>query len=321
MSSKFPAALAAAAALLAAPSAANAQAPPCDTQGPVGTAYATGVNCRTLDLDGEPRRFEVYVPANVLPSAPVVFMFHGSSGTGEQFAKTSGWREQADQHGLIAVFPTGQRYRITDTGRLETKWADFDILQDIDQSETPPADDVGFVDDMLADIESGLSVDTHRIYASGFSNGAGFAARLAVDRSETFAAVAFSGGGLNAEHMAPRAVPTYSTVGTLDDRVLGQTVPPLTELPLDPADILATPRIETYLSNALETLGLDAGLYGVIARPHSTSFRWPATGNGPVFRFAVLDGLAHQYPNGTNNPGGFAAAPEFAAFFAQHRLP
>jgi poly(3-hydroxybutyrate) depolymerase len=321
MSSKLPAALLAAAALLAVPAAASAQTPPCATQGPVGLAYATGVNCRTLDLDGQQRRFEVYVPANVLASAPVVFMFHGSGGSGGQFLNISGWREQADRRGLIAVFPTGARYRITETGRLSTKWADFDLADDIEELETPPADDVGFVDDMLADLEAGLSIDTHRIYASGFSNGAGFAARLAVDRAETFAAVAFSGGGLQEVHAPSRPVPTYSTIGTLDDRVLAQTDPPLTELPLDPVSILTNPRLDSYLSTALQTLGLDEGLYGVLAQPHSTSFRWPATGNGPVFRFAMLDGVTHQYANGTNNPGGFAAAPEFAAFFAEHRLP
>ena len=40
-----------------------------------------------------------------------------------------------------------------------------------------------------------------------------------------------------------------------------------------------------------------------------------------MFRFAVLDGLRHQYPNGRNNPAGFEAAPEFWAFFRTHRLP
>jgi N-acetylmuramoyl-L-alanine amidase CwlA len=37
-------------------------------------------------------------------------------------------------------------------------------------------------------------------------------------------------------------------------------------------------------------------------------------------RFAVLDGVSHQYPNGRNNPAGFAAAPEFWNFFQTHRL-
>jgi poly(3-hydroxybutyrate) depolymerase len=296
--------------LLAAAAVALSPSPPCATQGSAGVAYATGVNCRTLVHDGIQRRYEVYVPANVQEHPPVVFMFHGSSGTGEQFLAHSGWREEADRSGIVAVFPTGLRYRITETGRLSTKWADFHLSDD---TADPPADDVGFVDDMLADVGAQLPVDTHRVYASGFSNGANFAARLAVDRSETFAAVAFSAGGLEEVHTPARAVPTYATAGTLDDRLLARMDPPLTELPLDPVAILTNPVLDGYLSVALQTLGLDQDRYGVLAEPHTTRFRWPASGTGPVFRFAMLDGLGHEYPD--------SAAEEFAAFFAEHRLP
>src|SRR5262245_40315906 len=135
----------------------SASAPvPCATQGPTGTAYAQGVNCRTVDLDGHPREFLVYVPQT--PPAggrrPVVFMFHGSGGDGERFLKISGWREQADAAGLIAVFPTAKRYRVLETGRLTSKWNSFALADQIDRTELPPgsdpgapvpADDVGFV--------------------------------------------------------------------------------------------------------------------------------------------------------------------------------
>ena len=169
--------------------------------------------------------------------------------------------------GLVAVFPTGQRYRITENGRLSTKWADFNLSDEIEEAETPPADDVGFVDQMLADIEAGLAVDPHRVYASGFSNGANFAARLAVDRSETFAAVAFSGGGLAEAHTPARRVPTYSTVGSLDDRILARMDPPIAELPLGPVQILRNPVLREYLGIALDTLDLDENRYSVIAEP------------------------------------------------------
>ena len=54
----------------------------CDTQGGEGTPYATGVNCRTIQVDGHPRQYLVYVPQRHATRAPVVFMFHGSSGNG-----------------------------------------------------------------------------------------------------------------------------------------------------------------------------------------------------------------------------------------------
>jgi poly(3-hydroxybutyrate) depolymerase len=334
-------------AALAAPTGALAHAdtgtrsplPPgaCVTHGAVGLAYEVGVNCRVVDVDGHPRRFVVYVPATrpvTGPRAPVVFMFHGSSGTGEQFLKISGWREQADATGLIAVFPTGLRYRVLDSGRLSTKWNEYSLASQVDLSERPrgypanapwPANDVGFVDAMMADLGEQLPIDRHRVYASGFSNGAGFTARLAVERSTVLAAAAFSAGALPAAQTPTRPIPMYLTVGTLDDRVLAQTgPPPLTRLPLDPLALLAEPVIRSTIGAHLATLGLDAGDFGVISDRRSTSLRWPATGtgaDGALMRFAVLDGLQHKYPNGRNNPAGFEAAPEFWAFFRTHRLP
>ena len=108
---------------VAAPATAGAQVPPsCATDGAIGLAYAKGVNCRTSSSTA-PRRFLVYVPTPRRPGRPrpVVFMFHGSRGTGEQFLAMSGWREQADATGLVAVFPTGLRYRVLDRAAC-TKW-------------------------------------------------------------------------------------------------------------------------------------------------------------------------------------------------------
>jgi hypothetical protein len=87
--------------------------------------------------------------------------------------------------------------------------------------------------------------------------------------------------------------------------------------------LLAEPVITSTIGAHLATAGLDPRDFGVLGRPRSTAFRWPATGtgrDGALLRFAAIDGLAHKYPNGRNNPAGFAAAPEFWAFFRTHRL-
>ena len=62
-----------------------------------------------------------------------------AAGTGEQFLRISGWREQADATGLVAVFPTGLRYRVLDSGRLSTKWNDYSLASQVDLSERPSA--------------------------------------------------------------------------------------------------------------------------------------------------------------------------------------
>ena len=226
-------------------------------------------------MEGHPRRFIVYVPATAPvtgPRRPVVFMHHGTGGDGAQFLRISGWREQADATGLVAVFPDALRYRVLDSGNLKSKWNAFDLADEIDTGELPPgsdpgapvpADDVGFVDTMLGDLDAGLPIDRHRIYASGFSNGAGFTARLGVERSETIAAVAYTGGGLPSEQSPTRPVPSYGTVGSLDAKILDNADAPLSEFPLEPLQILRDPTIGPFLEIALRTQGLGRDSFGV----------------------------------------------------------
>ena len=278
---------------LAAPAAAPARAPEsgdprdeCDTEGAAGRQYRVGINCRVVEVDGHPRKYIVYVPDRrpVTGSrAPVVFMFHGSSGTAPQFLRISGWREQADATGLIAVFPQGLRYRILENGRLSTKWNDYTLASQVDLNERPggypesspwPADDVGFVDQVMSDLRAELPIDRHRIYASGFSNGGAFTARLAVERSDRLAAAAFSGGGLHTPQSPARPIPMYLTLGSLDDRVLAQTgPPPLTELPLNPFALLggASDRIDPEALRSRRS-----GSTAAISASHAPTLHLPA---------------------------------------------
>jgi poly(3-hydroxybutyrate) depolymerase len=316
---------AAAVAAIAAAAPADARPPtPCASSGAAGTAYEAGVNCRTVEVDGIDRRYIVYVPDHRPVTggrAPVVFMFHGTGGDGERFLRISGWREQADATGLVAVFPTALRYRVLESGRRKTKWNGFGLEDKIDLDERPrgypedapmPADDIGFVDRMLADLGAQLPVDPHRIYAAGFSNGADFAGRLSIERSDRIAAAAYSAGGLSEPQSPDRPVPTAVTLGTRDDHILEGTGQD--ELPLDPFEILASPIVGPFLDANLATFGLDPDRFGVIARRRTTTLRWPASGNAPngaVFQFRMIAGLHHHYAN--------AARPAWS-FFVQHRL-
>ena len=310
----------------------------CATEGAVGIPYRNGVNCRVVEVDGHPRRFVVYVPRRrpvTGPLRPVVFMFHGSTGTGEQFLGSSGWREQADSTGLVAVFPTGLRYRVLDSGRLSTKWNSFDLAGEVDLDERP----------LGVPGRSALAGGRRRVRRLDH----GRSGRTAADRPRARVRVrilerrgvrgaagrrALAGCwprppspavSLPAAQPALRPTPMWLVAGALDDRILAQTgPPPLTELPLDPAALLAEPVIDSALDANLATLGLDEHLVGTLALPDSTAFRWPAIGEGPgggVFRFTLLAGLGHTYPHEHNNDAGFEAAPEFWDFFRTHRLP
>jgi polyhydroxybutyrate depolymerase len=310
----------------------------CDSQGEAGSEYVQGVNCRVTAIDGHPRKYIVYVPRGPRHDPdrkrPLVLMYHGTGGDGEQFLNISGWREQAERHDLIAVFPTGLRYDVLDGGlNKKTKWHSFGLSEKVDLADRPrgypddspwPADDVAFTNAILDDAEDGLEINRKRIYASGFSNGAEFTARLAVELSDRLAAVGYAAGGLNDAHQPVRPIPVAAIVGTLDDRVQQQLGMLGSELPLEPEPLLGLLG-ERFVEPHLETLGLAALPFVLRRKPASTTFRWlttaPGSDPGSSFTLSVLAGLEHKYPNGRNNPEGFVAARHFLEFFSRHRLP
>ncbi|MDN5857375.1 MAG: hypothetical protein L0H84_02015 [Pseudonocardia sp.] len=285
---------------------------------------AAHVECRTVTVDGFPREFIVYRPAKLTEPAPVVFMFHGSTGTGAQFLRSSGWREEADRRGFIAVFPQGLDYLVLESGRRSSKWNDFSLAAEVDLAKRPagypadapwPADDIGFTRRMIDDLSTAYPVDQGRIYASGFSNGAGFAGRIAVELSDRVAAVAASGGWPTQRHAPVRAILAWLTVGNEDDRMLERLgTPPPATVPMVPAEILTNPVLATFLDAQLATWGLAGPPVATVA-PERTTLTW--TG-GASFRFDVLRGLPHSYPDGADNDAGFVAAAEFWQFFATH---
>ncbi len=295
---------------------------------------------RSVTVDGIEREFIVYVPwkSRQVQNLPVVFMLHGTTGTGEEFYARSGWRELADTEGFIAVFPTALRHclyedDITVNGifepnerRTPTKWASgilgdpakmplCTVAQRVGLEPTalaavshPLADDLSYFDRMVDDLKQNFRADAKRIYVSGFSNGGQMTARLAAERSTTFAALA-SAAGNSYPGFAPAVRPPsfiYS-VGELDDRYtegLGIPTVPLTDMGASP--LFANQIVEPFST----PLQLDrtsytyspATLFGTQMGVHSyrSSTAVPAAGN--TLHVAVIAGLFHQYPNGDNHP-------------------
>ena len=74
----------------------------------------------------------------------------------------------------------------------------------------------------------------------------------------------------------------------------------------------------------LTSIGLAQAPYTASTRGTSTELRWTTAlaGNrdGNELRFLVLADLRHQYPNGRNNPNGFAMTSLLWPFFLAHPL-
>ncbi len=215
----------------------------------------------------------------------------------------------------IAVFPTGKSYRMLDTGRMNTKWNGFGLACDVSQlrpagwpATAPyPADDDGFVDAMLADLQGTEQVDGRRVYASGFSNGSAFAQSLAISRADTFAAIGSWAGQAReclradgtpvrpivAPHLQtpPRtAVPLAFGLGNRDDRylvginahraALGQ--PPLAAIPLN-LDVVNGTLGQAILAPTVANQGLAWGPGSAIGVDDWAGVAWRSTWPAPQY--------------------------------------
>ena len=165
------------------------------------------------------------VPLHIPPGyqqrrpTPLVVNLHGlGESAGEQEA-LSGMSAKADEAGIIVVYPVS-------LGQPAT-WS-------VGPGQRG-AEDVGFIRDLVRQLEDGYSVDRTRVYATGISNGGGMVNRLGCEMSDTFAAIApVAGAYLFWQDCHPaRPVPVVAFHGTADQIVpyggQGRALPPLRE--------------------------------------------------------------------------------------------
>jgi polyhydroxybutyrate depolymerase len=148
---------------------------------------------------------------------PVVLAFHGGGGNAEGFEAYAGLDTLADRAGFLVVYPDG-------TGPLRRRLLTWNAGPDCcGYARTHDVDDVGFAMAVLDDLARRTPVDSLRVYATGHSNGAMMAYRLAAERAERIAAIAVVAGAMDvpAEAFHPsRAVPVLDIHSVDDPRAL-----------------------------------------------------------------------------------------------------
>lgn len=164
------------------------------------------------------RTYHVSVPAAGGRRHPMIVLFHGFSSSKEAIDADTGLDKLGAQRGYVVVTPDGASNPRT-----------WNFIAGASGSK---ADDYGFVNALLDDIEPRLCVDTARVYATGHSAGSAFTGFLVCHKPYRFAAIA------NVSATIPSSCPPSTTYGvlsihgTLDATVLynggrgaGQSVP------------------------------------------------------------------------------------------------
>jgi polyhydroxybutyrate depolymerase len=181
----------------------------------VTTPAPAGLSTHTVYDDGRERYVLVYRPAQlpVKAKVPLVLALHGGGGQPENMVEMSGLNALADTHGFAVAYPSG-------SGSTPRRLF-WNILKSGTYATVNELDDVGFLHKVF-DVVTGLvPVDTNRVYAAGFSQGAMMCYRLACDPvwSDRLAAMAVVGGTMTvdpADCHAARPVPLISFHGRLD---------------------------------------------------------------------------------------------------------
>jgi polyhydroxybutyrate depolymerase len=141
-------------------------------------------------------------------SYKLLLVFHGSGGSAGNMHNTAQFDQYSDEY--IIAYPNSK----------EVEWNEG---CNCNVAHRKNVDDLGFVDDVIADIQQRHKVSDGEIYAAGFSQGGLFTQNLACNRAKVFKAVAIVAGSMSrqlATSCAPEAPLSVMMVHGSHDAVL-----------------------------------------------------------------------------------------------------
>jgi polyhydroxybutyrate depolymerase len=138
---------------------------------------------RTVVVNGERRGYLLFLPTARQPgrALPLVLVFHGGGVRARSMIGHTGFTGVAEREGFALVYPEG----------VDRRWNDG-------RGYGVSHDDVAFVRVLLDTLGRQATIDSSRVYATGISNGAMFAYRLACDLPGVLAAIAPVAGAVPA---------------------------------------------------------------------------------------------------------------------------
>jgi polyhydroxybutyrate depolymerase len=246
-----------------------------------------GTEVRTITVGDEERSYRVHVPENLGAEPALVVMLHGGFGSGRQAERSYGWSAASDTHGFV-VYPDGEN-RAWNAGDCCGRFGER-------------LDDVAFIAALVADLQVEFGVTPERTFATGMSNGAMLAYRLACE-TDLFAAIAPVAGTIVVDCADPHPTSVLHIHGALDDRVRldgerGTGSANVDGMPV--ADVIELWRTANGCAEPVTTTE------GVITREAS------ACADGRRVELVVIADSGHAWPGGVGREGQLLDEPSTA---------
>ena len=165
---------------------------------------------------GGDRPVTVHVPAGYDPAkpAPLLVLLHGYGGSGQDIVSELRIGDAAAQRGYLYVAPEG-----TLDSTVSRFWNATDACCDFDGAGV---DDATYLEGVIKEIETKLTVDPKRIDVVGHSNGAFMSYAMACTHADTIAAIVSLAGATfkDPAACAPKTpVAVLEIHGTTDDTI------------------------------------------------------------------------------------------------------
>ena len=297
------------------------------------TAYGQGqVLNRTLLHDGLTRRYTLYVPPSYTGEAtwPLVLNLHGLGGSAAVLRSTSGMNAVADAGHFLVAYPDAT----VNPQVALSQW---------NEGSTFPngPDDVGFIDALLDELESGYRINPSKVYAAGFSGGGMMSYYLGEQMSDRLAAIASVSGQHIANPTAPRSLPVSHMHGTADSSLpigggFANVPPPLISFMFPPVtDVIDAWRDsnncvgEPSITQLPDLNTQDGSTVEMIQYQDCDCYLTSSEEERPAeVLFYRIEGGGHTWPGGGSQPPqngtvnrDINASEEIWKFFSRHELP
>ena len=269
---------------------------------------------------GLERRYLLHLPAGKedQQGLPLVVVLHGGGGNGEGAARQTQFSREADRAGFIVAYPDGTN--ASGTARRLTWNAGGCCAYAMSHG----VDDVAFIRAMVEEIARDHAFDRSRVYASGLSNGAMMAYRLACEASDVFVAVGVVAGVVMSAPCAPAQPVAVIHIHGSDD----ENVPLAGGVGRKSLTRTAYPPVSQSIALWARIDGCGAPPVERQAAPGVRETVYQNCRDGSAVVFDVIDGGGHSWPGGERmalflDPPSHAMAATLAIsrFFAIHARP